>query len=305
MVLLNIGNQISFLNKKDCFYFFADVIRQNADKMTSVELEVRTNLKNANSNDYYNKVMNTFRDFTDTEITFLKIGIVQATKLLKGFKQLQQTEWKIAILDGDTDWGYPYTLKDSIILRPINLNKSITQNKPSYSLIKTLIHELTHVYQRLHLNNIEGLYNKWGFYNMKNLIGFDNIKYIQGIPKILIEKSVLNPDGDDMWGYKMNENTFFIPTIIVDNTNNIFPIGMKILLKDDVLQFVKMDAIRNIQWYQNMLEGVEQKYHPNEIMACIVSSIAMGEKLYNTSVRYNTLTYRNILNNSLIEWGNI
>ena len=111
--------------------------------------------------------------------------------------------------------------------------------------------------------------DKWGFYNMKNLIGFDHIKYIQGIPKFLIEKRVLNPDGDDMWGYKMNENTFFIPTIIVDNTNSIFPIGMKILLKDDVLQFVKMDAIRNIQWYQNILQGVGQKYHPNEIMACI------------------------------------
>mgnify|MGYP003966551915 CR=1 FL=1 len=298
MVLLNIGNKISFLNKNDCKYFFSDVIEKNANMMNLVELEVRSGINNANVNDYYNKVINSFRNFTDNEIYFLKKAVNKASDLLKDFKQLQQLEWKLAILDGDTDWGYPYTLNDAIILRPINL-----KNDTSYTLIKTLIHEITHVFQRMNIGNVEGLYNKWNFYRMQNIVGYDNIKYIQGIPSILINKGVLNPDGVDMWGYKMNKNTFFISTIIVKD-GNIFPIGMKILLKDNRLHFIKMDAMRNIQWYNNMLDGVEQKYHPNEIMACIVSSIAMKENLYKSNLNYDS-TYRNVLYNSLIEWGDI
>ena len=101
----------------------------------------------------------------------------------------------------------------------------------------------------------------------------------------------------------MTDNIFFIPIIIVKD-RSIFPIGLKVKFENRKLFFIKMDSIRNIQWYNNMFDGIGQNYHPNEIMACLISSIAMKEDLHKFNKNYKS-NYRYTLYNTLIEWGNI
>ena len=185
------------------------------------------------------------------------------------------------------DWNYPYTINHCIIL-PIRFINSLKIN-PNQSEIaqKTsiLCHELIHILQRnnriysYHNRIFDFIYCKfWGFIKLqKGDIDIQN-KYNYNI--------LTNPDGYNyQWAmYLNNASQYLVPILVTDKTHK--PVGILVESeKNSIGKYFltgRWSPIENVAHYMNKFYGMtHQLYHPNEIMAHLISDYIILGKLHS------------------------
>lgn len=171
------------------------------------------------------------------------------------------TKIKIAKQKNWLEAGMPHTHLDIVILNP---------NWFQIPRRSTLVHEMTHVHQRLNPNDYLPLFEKWGF-----------IYYPRGINTIkgLEDKFILsrhNPDGIDLnWIWKTPKNTYYWITAQFIRGDQISLTDVEYLayqLETDSYGnyfYLNKIPIPLKQWklFQDYFQIGNNHYHPNEIAA--------------------------------------
>jgi len=127
------------------------------DRMTPMDLEAR----GASSiPEYRNKYINAIVDFDDKEKKELYKLVMVAKNMLALYAHISSIPWRFAKLSQNIENGYPHTLADIIFVEEGFLKRNMNDR----SIVKTLIHEQIHVYQRLFSKQTMQLVNNvWGY----------------------------------------------------------------------------------------------------------------------------------------------
>lgn len=139
----NNSSNIIFLNKTET----RDFIYKDSDNyIKSLSIYDLFARKVINTSEYMENVIKSCLDFSEIQ----KEKIRRCAKIAKSFFDNGYI-WKFSLIDKDYEEGFPHTRKDIIFLSP----KVIDNNDDE--LIKILIHESIHIYQRYNKNIIKYL----------------------------------------------------------------------------------------------------------------------------------------------------
>lgn len=168
------NNKIIFLKGNELF----DILENNMEYYNTFydnDLKVR----NINSIDeYFDIIRKSTVNFTTMDKDILISCIDMADKILQeknynwfdGIKA-SKIVWKIGLIDGDKyEGGFPHTVKDTIILNKGDINRNTEQ------LVKLLIHEKVHIYQKKYPDDVNEFLNDNNFIIVKNREEKDNIR---------------------------------------------------------------------------------------------------------------------------------
>ena len=188
-------------------------------------------------------------------------------KLRKCIKNFPYKRWRfIKVINIESN--LPHTRDDCIVLPHWFMIKLVDYktDKDIKSAIEdcglTLIHEQTHIYQRLNRSIFNNLYkNYWNFENPNNI---NNLH--------LLDINRTNPDGLDIkWLYKKFNNRYVMPIAIYSDyakdLTDTYNILIEIIKINNVFQFTDRHfKMKNNDEY-NIFFGNRNNYHPNEISA--------------------------------------
>lgn len=203
----NLQSNIIFLSSKSTF----DLLKSNTkyyDTFYKNDFKVR-NINNIN--EYLIKIENSVTDFTEKEMLLLTDAANKADDIIKninrnyfdGNKAAKMT-WKFGLTrNKDYEDGLPHTVKDTIMLCNCN---DINTNM----LIKVLIHEKVHIYQKMYPDDYKLYLKNKKFEIVKRRDASDNIR--------------ANPD-IDMYVYKKDNKIYRAtyknnPNSITDTNEN-------------------------------------------------------------------------------------
>jgi hypothetical protein len=196
----------TFLSKDQLY----DILREDEDKYYSRFYGNDFKTRNINNiSDYIKIIYNSVEDFTDEEKNKLIRCIHESNKFFSSYPKTEwfngnkanNIEWIFGIINGkDYERGLPHTRNNIIIL-----SKEHLSNYSDEQLIKTLIHEKVHIYQKIYTDDIEVYLKKNNFTKIKIRDSSDNIR--------------ANPDLDE-WIYKNNENQT-LKAVYNNNPKNI------------------------------------------------------------------------------------
>lgn len=127
-------NEIVFLNKSETQDF---IYRDSDNYIKSLSIYDLFARKVMNTSEYIEKILSSCMDFTDNQMTKIR----KCAKIAKSFFNNGYI-WKFSLIDKDYEEGFPHTRKDIIFLSP-----NVIDNNDD-ELIKILIHESIHIYQR-------------------------------------------------------------------------------------------------------------------------------------------------------------
>jgi hypothetical protein len=187
-------DSIYFLDKEQLF----DLLKNDNDNYYKTFNKNDYKTRNINNiNEYINLIKESTTDFTDLEKDKLircakKINIYFDNIKYEWFngKKANAILWKFGCIKGKLyENGLPHTRIDTIILSKEHLN-TYDDNK----LIKLLIHEKIHVYQKMYPNDVQLYIKLNGFIPIKKREMNDNIR--------------ANPDLDN-WIYKDKESNIY------------------------------------------------------------------------------------------------
>jgi hypothetical protein len=205
---------------------------------------------------YKNVYLSSYVDMTEAEKNVLFKAIEQANELTSSYKNLQLLEWKVVKVINDIEYGMPHTMVDMIVVNEDVLQKSENE------IVKTLIHEKLHVYQRLNNNSTQKWVNKVGF---STLLPSE----FSSLDKDLLELRRSNPDLDKNT-YKHNKSNVVLKQLY--NSSN--PTS----LQDSKAIGILLNGNHKPMPLTNGLLGLPkstycQLEHPFEIMACLMSEM--------------------------------
>ena len=214
---------------------------------------------------YYKSVM----DFTYEEKNRLESIIKNAYLALeKQFPNLSSFLMDNGLLqvgkvEGSLDWYFPYTLNMTIIIP----QKIIISNSDE-ELTKTFVHEMIHLHQKKMPYFYEEIY--------KNNFGFEKINAEKVIITSNYEKMLItNPDGMVReWIIQLYDGLYLPALIFVKGKHYscLFRLkqssndGYYLAEEDPILAHGRKDYIDMIQNCKDQID------HPNEIIACIITS---------------------------------
>jgi hypothetical protein len=140
---------IIFKSKEDIQLFIINDKDEYIKNMTIYDLRAR---KVKTREEYINIIVTNVLDFNEFQMNKLKRCSIKASEYFNNGK-----EWKFALISSAYEEGFPHTREDIIFLSPSILN--LDDNM----LIKTLIHESIHIYQRYNKREIDEYMIKNGF----------------------------------------------------------------------------------------------------------------------------------------------
>lgn len=190
-----------------------------------------------------------------------------------------------------TEWDFPFTLDDAIVISEVMLQKFKNESEIGKH-VTTIVHELVHVHQKTHGKGSvwEQIYQQY--------FGF-RLKKITLDPQIQ-QYLITNPDGF----LKLTSNTaeaWVIPFDLTEGTVWVYPV--LVALPDDTGQFhfremllrLQMDHAGNLSnngttmipidafpLYYRRFGVTKQLYHPNEIAARLISEYIVSGHVYDT-----------------------
>ncbi len=196
--------------------------------------------------------------------TCIEFDTAQKTLLLSLFRELpSQYNTRpdivyLILLGLGSYWDYPFTVgTDCIVLTPRLLTK------PSHNIKCTLIHELVHLDQRRSPEKYDIYYRTLGFRK-----AYINL----GILKPYVLK---NPDAIHYeWVFSINTINY-IPVALLLNCK-IYEVLLEMRGND----VIKIHRIKDVPRYHQHFGTVRQLYHPNEIVAHLISDHIMEGKSY-------------------------
>jgi len=201
---------------------------------------------------YYSNV----KEPTAEQASILRILCTKADELIRdyGFKDLLDVPWKFKIIaDSRVENGFPHTLGDTIYISDSVLNQ--INSSSDLSVVKTLIHERIHLYQKANGTRTSDLIKKWGFKPSK----------------MRDELQRNNPDLDGI-------NYSYKDYVILQRYKS--PKPSSLLDSDVVIVDQKMDETPVISAALLGFPGfIKQFEHPLEIMACLLAELIVnGDK---------------------------
>lgn len=177
------------------------------------------------------------------------------TKIIKKHPRLAKRSWKFLKLADHMDWGYPFTLTDTIIL-PSKQIRHMTA--------ETLMHEAIHIEQRMNPTLFDNLYEQeWGYRRAKHL----------KIPAAVAVNTVTNPDGpDDNWVRLVGDVWYWCSLVLQEDGSN--PVGTAYrCLQTSLETFEVIDTGTPLTTLISSFNGETNSYHPNELYASLNSKL--------------------------------
>lgn len=205
---------------------------------------------------YRNEYIAGYEDMSEDDKALLSKVVEAANKVLIPYSNLQRLDWRIAKVSTKFENGLPHTIGNMIIINSDVLKKSEKE------LIKTLIHEKLHVFQRMNT----GLVRQW-----MGKVGFRALlpNEYASMSKDLLQLRRSNPD--------LDKNTYVhIPSnlVIKQVYNSSAPTS---LLDSKALGLSLQSQYKPIALTNDLLGLPKSLYcqleHPNEIMACLISEM--------------------------------
>ncbi len=194
--------------------------------------------------EYYERYRSSVRDLSEPQQIIMQDAIEAANTLLSNYPLLNKLPWKIKYIPPTIENGYPHTLEDTIYV------SDDLFTRPTKLIIQTMIHEKIHVFQRTYPYIIKEIYTSWGFTPstkthplQRNNPDLDGINYAYKEKYVILEK----------YNNQTPSSISDSKTIAISNKNEIKITSASMLGFPD--------------------EHVQQLEHPNEIMACLVSSV--------------------------------
>lgn len=170
------GNNIVFLNKTELF----NALKHNDDRyynrFYNNDYSAR---KISNIDEYINIIYKASTNFNDNEKTKLIICCDKADEFLKGIHydwfngiKAVEIEWRLGCITGKYyENGLPHTRGNIIVLPNVKIN-TYTEER----LIKLLIHEKIHLYQKFYPTDVEIYISKKKYKRIKEREESDNIR---------------------------------------------------------------------------------------------------------------------------------
>ena len=237
--------------------------------ISSKELDIRKNKHGRKTNVrvdlmqfYYNSTL----DFTYEEKEIIEPILKQALNKLEnhfpGVTQHLLFENKIRLgkVEGSLDWYFPYTLNMTIILPEKVINEE--------TLERTLIHEMIHLHQKTQPHFYEEIYT--------NSFGFEKINAEKVIITSDYENNlVTNPDAlRREWAIQLYDG-LYLPAIVYINKQH-YDCLFRLKKSSNPGYYISDDkpiTAKSRKDYLDMIQNCNQQVdHPNEIIACIITS---------------------------------
>ncbi len=226
--------------------------------LNSYDLIARSSTNNlVTSEEHYKNIyIASYEEFTDVEKGILNKVVEEANKLLIKYQNLQQLEWKFVKVNEKIENGLPHTISDMIVLNANVLKQTEKE------LIKTIIHEKVHVYQRLNSASCNKWINQTGFVLLSP-------RDFSSLNKDALDMRRSNPDLDN--------NTYYhdkTRLVLKQLYNNSTPQS----LTDSKAYGLSLNGGYTPIPLTNELLGLPkavycQLEHPYEIMACMIADI--------------------------------
>jgi hypothetical protein len=205
---------------------------------------------------YKNIYIASYEDFTDVEKNILNKVVEEANKHLSKYQNLQQLEWKFTKVNEKIENGLPHTMSDMIVLN----TKVLKQTEKE--LVKTIIHEKIHVYQRLNTASCNKWINQTGFVLLSQ-------SDFSTLDKDVLDMRRSNPD--------LNRNTYYHAKnrlVLKQLYNNTTPYSILDSKAYGISQTGGYTPIPLTNELLGLPKGVYcQLEHPYEIMACLIADI--------------------------------
>ena len=153
--ILNKIETPQFLNKEELYKLLVKDEDRYYKTFNENDLKVR---KVNSEEDYHKKIKNSVSDFTQREKELLATFTKKAKKILResdsvpGFDTMKASRIPVifgCIIGEEYEEGLPHTRYPAIILNRDELDSS------EYYIVKLIIHELTHIYQKMYPNDIK------------------------------------------------------------------------------------------------------------------------------------------------------
>jgi hypothetical protein len=247
--------------------------------------------RGCSSNDeLYSKYLNAFDNINNTERTIISkfiLELVENIKIRNSVYYNYVCYWlnRISFAKAKPwlEGGMPHTLEDTIIMdADWFINPRAT----------TLIHELTHVHQRIVPFEFDEVYKDLGY--LEYTQGVENIKGIQ--PIIALNRN--NPDGlsaNWLWYEKSSNIYWWIGAVFTNITpNNLVDVN-NVALKlerdgDGVFYYLKQQPtlLNSLEEFNKFFGNNSNNYHPNEMSAKFAEwflEFVLG--VYGDSEKYN------------------
>lgn len=260
------------------------------------------------------------RDFTPLETRTLEFYFEQISRKIKektGNSFFLPNGFAVNVLklddrDKSLDWGYPFTINETIVIPTNYLNDVMSSYQKYYnSLVDVfepnngpkaarsdkaylskhmvnLYHEIIHIMQRS--NKLSKIYSRIFDHIYQKIWGFVKINSSRQLSRVVDSNYVSNPDGANfewlvaIYNYQTKRDTLFAPTLIYDFNRNR-PTGVLIEVEQsrngEYSLTNRWDYLERFPNYVDKFYGLEgQLYHPNEIIAHILSEYLILDKMY-------------------------
>lgn len=216
---------------------------------------------------YKNEYLAAFEELTETDKALLTRVIEEANKLTASYKNLQQLEWRIAKVKNTVEYGLPHTMGNMVV---INRN---TLLRPEKEVIKTMIHEKIHIYQRMNSASARQWVTKNGF---RTLLPSE----FTSLNKDLLQLRRSNPDLDKNT-YIHEKSNLVLRQLYNSNTPSS--------IMDSKAVGIPMSGNYNPIPLTNDMLGLPKTFycqleHPYEIMACLISEMIAETSFTETNI---------------------
>ena len=260
------NNKYEFLNREDGFKILGNPDYFNHFNSNDYKLRGCTSI---NVMEFYRKNIKDFNIKEKDALRWLLNDLIP--KLRKCIKNFPYKRWRfIKVINLESN--LPHTRDDCVVLPDWFMKKLVSykKNKDINNALDdcglTLIHEQTHIYQRLNKSIFNNLYKKYW--------NFENPNHINNLHLLDINRT--NPDGLDIkWLYKKFNNRYVMPIAIYSeyakDLTDTYNVLIEIIKMNNVFQFTDRHfKMKNNDEY-NIFFGNRNNYHPNEISALYFS----------------------------------
>lgn len=231
------------------------------------------------------------RSFTKEE----KEGLSWAASQLQGvldqnYSNISDTPWTFVKITNEIAMGFPHTI-GNVILFPEKITSLFAQlgadpdprrSRLFERLVELLMHEQTHVIERLDPTRFHDLYREvWGFRKAESIQSGEWVR----------KHELQNPDGmDTRWVYPIQRNgttEWIWPLAILSNPdrNPRFQKAGIYLRKEDSGSFAverdgrsedpRYQRLSRFRSYSQYFQGMNNNYHPHEILADALAKFAL------------------------------
>ncbi len=257
-----------------------NILKIYLNNVSEYEILTKTG-QNIKKNDLAKFYIDNILDFTSKEKKILRYYVKYINKVCEKYNKISDN-WNFIKISSIIDKGMPFTLDKYVFLSDKYLKKMLISKTLKKEFLDTLIHEKIHIIQRFNQN----LFNEF-YINNLNIIYSKKLQ----ITDYWKKRHYKNPDGLDIkWIYK-NDNTYYLPLLIMNDNN-------KNILEEVV---IKLDNnLKTTKNYMNLREFILFKdipnnissYHPNELVAYIIPKIILNSYLPDKIKNQ----YKNLLN---------